>query len=160
MVHPQAVDKASPFLGEECALCKQPFAPGDELVVCPEDASRHHTYCWQANHNHCSAYGCNGQGEIVIAPPRHNGASANGRGRIRHWPRQIAANETLISLRQIHPETPIQPHRHFGVAQSCLVIAIAAAILIVSFSCFGLWAIADYIMMEILDWTYRVPIGS
>lgn len=31
---------------------------------------------------------------------------------------------------------------------------------IIAFSCFGLWAIADYIMMEVLGWQYRQPLSG
>jgi hypothetical protein len=47
------------------------------------------------------------------------------------------------------------PERSFGCAQSCLLLAIAAAIVLVAIGCFGLWAIADYIMINVLDWPYR-----
>ena len=64
-IKPVVVDKRSPFLGEACALCKQPLSPGDELAICPEDATRHHAHCWRANGNKCTAYGCTGHGELL-----------------------------------------------------------------------------------------------
>ena len=36
-------------------------------------------------------------------------------------------------------------------------MGIAIAIIFFSIGCFGLWAIADYIMLEVLGWHYRVP---
>jgi hypothetical protein len=50
------------------------------------------------------------------------------------------------------------PSSNFHCAQSCLLLSIGLAILIFAISCFGLWAIADYIMMEILNWEYRLPL--
>jgi hypothetical protein len=149
MLSPITITKQSPFLGNECVLCKNPFAPGDEIVVCPEDSSRHHTRCWRANGNKCAAYGCHGRGEIEAetatepetpAPPsitRPNPEPAsNVNGRI-----QRTANR-------------------FGCGQGCLLVGIAIAIIFFSIGCFGLWAIADYIMLEVLGWQYRVPEAS
>jgi high-affinity nickel permease len=52
------------------------------------------------------------------------------------------------------------PARSFHCAQSCLLIAIAIAILLFAVGCFGLWAIADYVMIDILGWQYRDPIAE
>ncbi|MGH2535902.1 MAG: RING finger protein [Candidatus Promineifilaceae bacterium] len=138
-LRPLAVTKDTPFLGEACALCKGPFAPGDELVICPEDATRHHVACWRANSNRCTAFGCAGRGEVAdlpLTPPR-------------------------IRPRSRRPEATAQPEplpaQGFHCAQSCLLIAIALAIVIFAIGCFGLWAIADYIMLEVLGWQYRPP---
>jgi hypothetical protein len=143
-LEPVLIDKRSPFLGEACALCKQPLAPGDELIICPEDATRHHSQCWRANGNKCSAYGCRGQGAIA-EPPLPPPPTRRGRRVARE-----AASE---------PSSKVQtmPSSNFHCAQSCLLLAIGLAILIFAISCFGLWAIADYVMMEILNWEYRLP---
>jgi hypothetical protein len=144
MLSPLIITKQSPFLGEECAVCKNPLAPGDEVVICPEDSTRHHAHCWRANGSKCAAYGCSGRGEIAVpeadtaepppAQPRANQPPAtNTNGRIQH-----TANR-------------------FGCGQGCLLVAIAIAIIFFSIGCFGLWAIADYIMLEVLGWQYRVP---
>lgn len=135
------VDKRSPFLGEACALCKQPFGPGDEVAICPEDATRHHAHCWSANGNKCTAYGCTGFGEVVGV------ASISGvtTTRFRSGEVDEAKVQTL-------------PARSFHCAQSCLLLAIAVAIVLIAIGCFGLWAIADYIMVDVLDWQYREPI--
>ena len=66
-IRPVPVNESSPFLGDQCALCKAPFEVDDKLVICPEDGSRHHRECWEANGNRCTAYGCAGQGEVVEA---------------------------------------------------------------------------------------------
>jgi hypothetical protein len=50
-----------------------------------------------------------------------------------------------------------QAARRFGCGQGCLLVGIAIAIIFFSIGCFGLWAIADYIMLEVLGWGYRVP---
>ena len=144
-LRPLTIDKENPFLGEECALCKHPFAPGEEIVICPEDATRHHAHCWRANNNHCTALGCKGKGQIValsqpipareLAPPR---------------PIIINSDSQVRTL----------PTHSIHLAQSCLLISIAIAILLFAFSCFGLWAIADYIMMEVLHWPYRPVFDS
>lgn len=144
MLSPITITKQSPFLGDECVLCKNPFAPGDEIVICPEDSSRHHTHCWRANDSKCAAYGCRGHGEIEAErelesptpfsnPPANPLPTANANGRIH----QVA-------------------HR-LGCGQGCLLVGIAIAIIFFSIGCFGLWAIADYIMLEVLGWQYRVP---
>lgn len=140
-LNPVPIDKRSPFLGESCALCKQPFAPGDEIVICPEDATRHHLRCWRANDNKCTAYGCRGRGQVAGA------AAVEG---------FVATNIT----RTADSKVQTLPTRGFHCAQSCLLLAIALAIILFAVACFGLWAIADYIMIEVLEWQYRAPISS
>ena len=147
MLSPVTITKQSPFLGEECALCKNPFAPGDEVIVCPDDGSRHHTHCWRANGNKCAAYGCRGRGEIESPdapapeppPPQPENQPPNNQ--------QPVTNPTRIQ----------RTARRFGCGQGCLLVAIAIAIIFFSIGCFGLWAIADFIMLEVLSWQYRVP---
>jgi len=136
-LRPITVDKRSPFVGEACALCKEPFAPGDELAICPEDATRHHAHCWQANGNRCTAYGCRGRGALL----GYEGS------RVRTSSTSDSKVQTL-------------PARGFHCAQSCLVVAIAVAIILFAVGCFGLWAIADYIMIEVLGWHYRDPVAG
>jgi hypothetical protein len=149
------VDKRSPFLGEACALCKQPLAPGDELIICPEDATRHHSQCWRANGNKCSAYGCRGHGAIAEPPPPPASTSSASesprRGRRRSRREAPASAEPSSKVRTM-------PTSSFHCAQSCLLLSIGLAILIFAVSCFGIWAIADYIMLEILNWEYRLPL--
>jgi hypothetical protein len=137
-IRPVPVDKRSPFLGEACALCKQPFAPGDELAICPEDATRHHVHCWRAYGNKCTAYGCTGRGEVM-------GEEQESGSRVHTAADADSKVQTL-------------PARSFHCAQSCLVIAIAISIIIFAISCFGLWAIADYLMIEVFNLPYRAPI--
>lgn len=135
-LRPVPVDKQSPFLGEACALCKQPFAPGDELAICPEDATRHHVHCWRAYGNKCTAYGCMGRGEI-------EGDDQESGSRVH-----TASDSKVQTL----------PARSFHCAQSCLVIAIAISIILFAIGCFGLWAIADYLMIEVFNLPYRAPL--
>jgi hypothetical protein len=52
------------------------------------------------------------------------------------------------------------PARGFHCAQSCLIVAIAIAVILFAIGCFGLWAIADYIMIEVLGWHYRDPVAG
>ncbi|MCP4421760.1 MAG: hypothetical protein GY805_34540 [Chloroflexi bacterium] len=144
MLTPVTITKQSPFLGEECVLCKNPFAPGDEVIVCPEDSSRHHTHCWRTHGNTCASYGCQGHGEIEaegspVLPPETNNAPTN----------QPSTTDANGRFQQIA--------RHSGCGQGCLLIGVAIAIIFFSIGCFGLWAIADYIMLEVLGWQYRSP---
>lgn len=113
------------------------------MVVCPEDATRHHVHCWRAHGDKCTAYGCEGHGEVLTGARIVSG----GRGSARHEERGEAKVQTL-------------PARGFHCAQSCLLIAIAVAIILFAIGCFGLWAIADYIVTEILGWQYREPIAG
>ena len=139
MLTPQQVTKQSPFLGEPCALCRDPLAPGDEAIICPEDATRHHLHCWVANGNRCASYGCRGAGEITIAEP---------------------ADETSTPRVDIPPAAQGRIARFFtNLSAGCLLLSISVAILLIAFSCFGIWAIADYILLEILGWQYRQPLG-
>ena len=93
-----AIDKDSPFFGEHCALCKNTFAPGEEIIVCAECGTRHHTFCWQEVGNHCTAYGCNGHGE-VIRPNRHRYASA----------RPDPAAQAAATAAAVASATPLDP---------------------------------------------------
>ena len=147
-LRPVLVDKQSPFISESCALCKEPFAPGDELAICPEDATRHHVHCWRANGDKCTAYGCTGHGEVVdLTAPI------------------VRLNQRRQTNRQssnVDQETKVQtlPARGFHCAQSCLLISIAVAIILIAIACFGLWAIVDYVMIEVLEWQYRAPVSG
>jgi hypothetical protein len=146
---PHVVDKQSPFLGEDCALCKQPFAPGDEIIICPEDAARHHSQCWRANGNKCSAYGCSGRGVIEAPAPPAEPPPDSRRPRNRRTAEPATGPRSKVQT---------MPSSSFHCAQSCLLIAIGLAILLFAVGCFGLWAIADYIMLERLHWEYRAPL--
>ncbi len=153
-LHPIPVDEHSPFVGESCALCKEPFQANDLIVVCPEDAVRHHRHCWVANGNRCTAYGCTGAGSLgdPVRPGHHGGR-----------PRAAAAPVvTVIADDSGRPASRVKvmPARTFSCAQSCLVLAIAVTILLVALSCFGLWAILDFVAMELLGWHYREPAGT
>jgi hypothetical protein len=147
-VRPVVIEPDSPFIGEACALCKEGFLPGDQLIICPLDAVRHHRACWEANGNKCTAYGCTGEGEI-------------GR-RARRAREQPNATVTVLPGREGAPASRVKvmPARSFSCAQSCLVLAIALAIVLVAVGCFGLWAIVDYIVIELLGWQYREPLSA
>jgi hypothetical protein len=47
-----------------------------------------------------------------------------------------------------------------GCAQACLLISVAIAIVLIAAGCFGLWAIADYVLIEQLGWQYRSPFSG
>ncbi len=167
-IRPILIDSDSPFLGENCAFCKEPFVLEEEIIVCPEDATRHHVPCWIANNNRCTAYGCTGRGQPITR------TGSNGAGALEDdepaveesaapvlegivEPRRQARRERVETVQRSKVRT--MPSSSFGCAQGCLVLAIAVAIVIISVSCFGLWAIADYIMIEVLHWQYREPIS-
>lgn len=58
------VQRNSPLLEQECALCHHPFDMGDRVVICPVDGTRHHVQCWETNGNHCVALACEGAGVV------------------------------------------------------------------------------------------------
>lgn len=148
-IRPVLVDKQSPFLGEACALCKQPFAPGEELAICPEDATRHHTHCWRANGNKCTAYGCTGRGPILDVQSPPPSTPRRPRSRV------VTADDQAAERDSPRSKVRTMPASSFSCAQSCLILAIALSILLFAVGCFGLWLIADYIAINILDWPYR-----
>lgn len=145
-IRPLLIDKRSPFVGESCALCKEPFSPGEEIIVCPEDATRHHVPCWRANGNRCAAYGCRGHGQPVDHTPYL----------------EEEEDETLAGDVVVAGDSKVRtlPSSSFSCAQSCLIIAIAVSILLFAISCFGMWAMFDYIMIEVLGWKYREPLSQ
>lgn len=145
MIPPTLITKQSPFLGEECALCKELLSPGDEIVICPEDSTRHHIHCWRANGNRCCSYGCAGAGEAGFEPEANEAEDEEAVGN------ETGATSSPRRWRLSQPQSQ-------GCAQSCLILSVAVAILLIAFSCFGLWAMADYIMMEVLGWQYRAPL--
>jgi hypothetical protein len=80
-----------------------------------------------------------------------------GRGQLAGFePSRVRTSSTA------DPESKVQtlPARGFHCAQSCLVLAIAIAVILFAIACFGLWAIADYIMIEVLGWQYRDPVAG
>jgi hypothetical protein len=153
-IRPILIDKRSPFLGEACALCKEPFAPGQDIIICPEDATRHHVHCWRMNNNHCSAYGCGGQGRPILRTPY-----------VEEEDGEVLEAEVLdaeVVQPDDGPDSKVRtlPSGGISCAQSCLILAIALSIVLFAVSCFGLWAMLDYILIEILDWQYRGPLSA
>jgi hypothetical protein len=126
-------------------LCKESFVAGDELVICPSDGSRHHVQCWESNQNHCTAYGCEGQGEVLLRQTQPAAHRVRGNGRETEAPASQPSKVRAL------------PTSSIGCAQSCLVLSIALAIVVIAFSCYGLWAILDYVMINELGWQYRTP---
>ncbi len=167
-IRPILIDSDSPFLGENCALCKAPFVLEDEIIVCPEDAARHHVPCWVANNNHCSAYGCTGNGQPITRTGSSASEAVEEEGPVAGRTAAPVLEGIVEPRRQVRRErvetsqrskVRTMPSSSFGCAQGCLILAIAVAIVIISVSCFGLWAIADYIMIEVLHWQYREPVS-
>ena len=148
MIRPLKVSETSAFIDQLCALCKERFAAGDEIVICPEDGARHHAQCWEANGYKCSAFGCTGNGRLQspnASPPPAR------RPRVIDMPTEEPEARSKVR---------VLPSSSLGCAQTCLLLSIALAILIIAFSCFGLWAIADYILLNKLSWPYRAPLAG
>jgi len=162
-IRPVLIDQRSPFLGETCALCKEPFASGDEIIICPADATRHHVHCWQANDNRCSAYGCTGGGRPILRTPyidevEQEPEEAVVEGAVVAPSPEAEARDRYRRGRRSKVQT--YPASSFSCAQTCLVLAIALSIIFFAVGCFGLWAILDYLFMEILGWQYREPLTA
>lgn len=181
MVRAIRIGEGSTFIGQACALCKREFGAGDEVVICPEDGARHHLHCWQANGNKCTAYGCKGAGAVSViadgtSAARGGAEAADGP---RPQPRVIVQEPQApppgsSGARQRRGATPppppnaqqaaskvrTLPESSLGCGQGCVLVAIALAIVLIAIGCFGLWAIADYLMLEVLDWNYRAPAAS
>lgn len=168
MIRAHHIGESSTFLEQTCALCKQEFVVGDEIVICPEDGSRHHAGCWQANGNRCTAYGCRGEGEIgVPSPVRSQSRPSRGRpvGRTRVITQQPETSRTTTGAARPIPNAPgskvrTLPAGSVGCARTCLLLAIALAIILFALGCYGLWAIADYLMLQVWDLPYRVPLSE
>ena len=146
MIRPLRVSSRSAFLEQQCALCKESFAPGDEIVICPEDGARHHTACWEANGFKCSAFGCTGTGQI--------GTDSESEANSPNGPRVA---EPHYEAPENSSKVRVMPSSSLGCGQSCLLLSIVIAILVMAFGCFGLWAIADYLMINVFEFDYRVP---
>ena len=167
MIRAHHIGDSSTFLSQTCALCKQEFVAGDEIVICPEDGSRHHVRCWQANGNKCTAYGCRGEGAIgapAVLRPRSRPEPRAGR-RPRIIEQDSEPSPTSPGSARPIPNAPgskvrTLPAGSVGCARTCLLLVIAVAIVLFALGCFGLWAIADYIVMQVLDIPYRLPLSE
>lgn len=173
MIRAHHIGETSTFLGQTCALCKEEFTIGDEIVICPEDGSRHHANCWQANGNKCTAYGCRGEGAIgTPSLPLPHGRPARERAdreRAASRPRVIdqESRRRRESARRPRPvpnspgsKVRTLPAGSVGCGQTCLLVAIAIAIILFALGCYGLWAIADYLMLQVWDLPYRAPLSQ
>ncbi len=63
------------YFGENCAVCAQAFAPGDDIVVCPDCGTPYHRACW-AKVGHCVHEGEHAAG-FVWQPAARAGEAAN-----------------------------------------------------------------------------------
>ena len=147
MIRPHHLGEDSSFLGQTCALCKQEFGVGDEIVICPEDGSRHHTHCWQANHNHCTAYGCRGEGVVGVAAaaapppvvrprprptPPPSATARPSRPRVRPIVSQPIPNAPGSKVRTL-------PAGSFGCVRGCFVVVLLLVLVLVALACAGAW---------------------
>lgn len=176
MIRPHQLGESSTFVGQTCALCKQEFAAGDAIVICPEDGSRHHVHCWEANNNHCTAYGCQGQGvvsetapEAPIAPPvrrppsrprivpiTSDGRPAPARSSTgRSGPRPGAARPIPNA-----PGSKVRtlPAGSFGCVRACFVVALIVAIILVALACAGAWFLTEYVSQPATSIYHANPI--
>lgn len=165
MIRPHQLGDTSTFLGQTCALCKQEFVAADAIVICPEDGSRHHVHCWEANNNHCTAYGCTGRGvvgepttELPTAPPAPTAPPVRRPpSRPRIVPIMPAAPPARArptagrsgAARPI-PNAPgskvrTLPAGSFGCVRACFVVALIVAIILVALACAGAWFLTEYV---------------
>ena len=157
MSRPHQLGDTSTFVGQTCALCTQEFAAGDSIVICPEDGSRHHVHCWEANNNHCTAYGCTGQGMVgdgaaalptvppirrrppsrptIITPPPGGARSTPPRRSGAARPIPNAPGSKVRTL----------PAGSFGCVRACFVVALILAIILVVLACAAAWFLTDYV---------------
>jgi hypothetical protein len=150
-IRPILIDEPSPFLGESCALCKEPFTAGQEIIVCPDDAARHHVACWRANGDRCSAYGCTGSGRPIVG--RRSFIEEVVEGTVVGGPDRVTRVDGGASKIRTLPAGSL------SCAQGCLILSIAASILLIAVGCFGLWAILDFLLIEVFDMPYREPLS-
>ena len=169
MIRPHHLGESSTFVGQTCALCKQEFVAADAIVICPEDGSRHHVHCWEANNNHCTAYGCTGQGvvgepttELPTAPPSPTappGRRPPSRPRVvpimpdgqpaRARPAPNRSGPRPGAARPI-PNAPgskvrTLPAGSFGCVRACFIVALIVAIILVALACAGAWFLTEYV---------------
>ena len=133
---PLAIDENSPFRDEACALCKDPFNLDDQIIVCPDDATRHHVQCWEANGNHCTAYGCEGQGIIVEQTIRQRTSPQN------QTPAVIG--QPIIRTTDGRSKVRVLPFRNLSCTRSCLWLILSLTMFMIASSCFGFLLLIDY----------------
>ena len=169
MIRPHQLGETSTFVGQTCALCKQEFVAGDAIVICPEDGSRHHVHCWEANNNHCTAYGCTGQGvigesatELPTAPsaptappvrrppsrPRIVPIMPDGQpARARPTPNRSGPRPEAARPIPNAPGSKVRtlPAGSFGCVRACFIVALIVAIILVALACAGAWFLTEYV---------------
>ncbi len=158
-IRPILIDAHSPFIEESCALCKEPFHAGQEIIVCPDDAARHHLDCWRANGDRCSAYGCQGSGAPIVRRPRFDFGALPGLGDGVVEGEVVGVPGSVTHTADGASKIRALPTNSLSCAQSCLILAIALALIIFAVSCFGLWYILDYLMLNVFDMPYREPLS-
>jgi len=172
MIRPHRIGETSAFLGQSCALCKQEFDVGDQIVVCPEDGSRHHVNCWEANNNHCTAYGCTGEGEVGVPQPTMGRSPSPGSPRPPARPRIITQAPEPATRPRTTPPPPGPPRSmprpaaarpvpnapgskmrtlpagSFGCMRTCLFLGVVAAILATVLLCAGMWQLTSSVARD------------
>jgi hypothetical protein len=158
-IRPILIDAQSPFIEESCALCKEPFNAGQEIIVCPDDAARHHLDCWRANGDRCSAYGCQGSGAPIVRRPLLDFGAWRGLGEGVVEGEVVGVPGSVTRTDDGSSKIRALPASSLSCAQSCLILAIALTLIIFAVSCFGLWYILDYLMINVFDMPYREPLS-
>ena len=124
MISPIPIESHAADPGEHCALCKQAFVLGDEIISCPVDGARHHHACWQANNNHCSALGCSGQGDVGNPP-------------------LVAALEGEIIRGPGRTKVRTLPSTDWGCRRGCCFLIALVMTLTVGAACIGFWSLTE-----------------
>ena len=98
---------------------------------------RHHRQCWIANGQRCTALGCSGSGAPadVVQIPSAPATTVPPRSKVRTLP-QAGVN----------------------ISQSCVVLGAIVAVMLLAVGCFGLWAVVDFLMIEVFELNYREPL--
>lgn len=62
-----------PYVGKTCPFCQYTIKPVDDILVCPECNTPHHTECVQSNGGKCTTFGCKGEPKsIIVQEPVEN----------------------------------------------------------------------------------------
>lgn len=129
-IHRVQVEENSFLVGQLCALCHAEIRPEDVLVICPEDGTRHHVACWQANNNQCVSLGCPGRGAVS-----QKIVSSNQIQEVEAEPITIGAQDPLLDPANL-PKELREPRRPKKDPAYCLyraAVFIFGMILVLSF---------------------------
>lgn len=104
-IHRVQVEENSFLVGQLCALCHAEIRPEDVLIICPEDGTRHHLACWEANNNQCVSLGCLGRGK-----PSQKTISSNQIQEVEAEPITIGEQDPLLDPANL-PKALREPRR-------------------------------------------------